>query len=69
MTHSASSGQADLVERLRTWSAMRIAQSGSNTLKEAADEIEKLRAEVKTQRNRIASLKGLIEDEEEAERL
>jgi len=41
-------------------------QERTNILQEA--EIERLRAEVKHQRNRIASLKDLIEDEEEAER-
>jgi hypothetical protein len=51
----------DIVERLRVDGASKIEW-------QAADEIERLRAEVKTLRNRVASLRGMIEDEEEAER-
>lgn len=46
----------------------RVHNALKQDLARAEAEIERLRAEVKTQRNRIASLKGLIEDEEEAER-
>jgi len=54
----------DIVERLRA----EYREWGEVFHKEAADEIERLRAEVKTLRNRVASLRGMIEDEEEAER-
>jgi hypothetical protein len=58
----------DLVERLRSCQGI-LTGDPDFVCADAADEVERLRAEVKAQRNRIASLKGLIADEEEAERL
>jgi hypothetical protein len=55
----------DIVERLR---APVTVERHDGLLIEAADEIERLWAEVKTLRNKVASLRGMIEDEEEAER-
>lgn len=45
----------DIVIRLRTMSAMTVAQSSLPLLEEAANEIMRLR-------NRVASLEGMIED-------
>ena len=45
----------DIVIRLRTMSAMTVAQSSLPLLEEAADEIMRLRS-------KVASLKGMIEE-------